>query len=147
MKTEDILRKQLTSRLRRLRDRALALNAEIQLVERLLADAEQGSFHSSLKLRKNSVHRLNAQARVRKHLGETEVSVRAQHLYTQLLRDDPALKSSTFRSHLKRMVDAGIIKQEGTRGYYQLVERPIAKPEGKETSRPWKLRVPHSRFF
>ena len=136
MKIEDTLRNQLTARLKRLRERSSVISAEIIYVEQMLANAEQGNFRSSFRLRRNGVRKLNLQAEVRKHLGSAPGSVKAHHLFDLLCQSDPALKPATFRSHLKRMVAAGIIKQEGERGYYQLVERFVEQSRDKEVFPP-----------
>ena len=145
MKTDEIVKRQLAARLERLKARAASLAAEIVMVERYLADAEKASaFLPQLKLRKNSVAKWSIQGQVRRVLTETQAPVRAQHLFDTLKKYEAGLKSSTFRSHIKRMVDAGIIKREGSRGHYQLVERPNEEPiDTREPSYPKRrIKVP-----
>lgn len=147
MKTDELLKKQLTKRLRRLRERAATLSAEIALVEQLLAQPEANFTNSNFKLRKNSIVKWSIQAQVKSCLAGAVSPIRAQTLLEQLREIDPGLKSSTFRSHLKRMSDAGIIIREGSRGLYRLKQLPSDTSREKDlVPRRRKVMTPGWRF-
>lgn len=137
---DEIVTKQLTSRLKRVQKRIAELTAEAEMIDRMLATAARGEAKATLKLRKNSRSKWSVQGQTRRYLADHEGPVRAQAIYTHLRQHDPSLNSSTFRSHLRRMVDGNVIKREGSRGHYQLVERPNEKPE-REVVRSWRPRL------
>lgn len=144
MRADEAVKKQLDARLRRLRRRAVETAAEIVMVERLLADIENRSTTPNMKLRKNGVAKLSVQSGVRRLLTEAGVPMRAKDLLEALRRTEPNLKASTFRSHLKRMVDSDIIAPDSGRGLYKLAERPSVESDEGHQPRRRPVRVEYS---
>lgn len=136
MTPDQFVRDQLASRLKRLRARVATLTAEIEMLERMMADAEKFSTIPRLKLRSNSQGKWTVRGQVRSYLTAHPPSAKAQDILDYLRKYDPSLNPSTFRSHLKRMVADGSLKQEGERGHYQLVAPPSPDPEKAEGGRP-----------
>lgn len=129
MRADEAVKKQLTIRLGRLRRRAAEVGAEIMMVEQLLADVENRSVNPRMKLRKNGVAKLSIQGGIKRVLAEKGIAVQAKDLLEAARSAEPSLKASTFRSHLKRMVDARLIERDGLRGYYCLVEPASVEPK------------------
>ena len=123
MTPDELVSRRLASRLRQVRNRIAELSAEAEMLELTLANAAKSTAKPTLKLRKNSRDKWSVRGQVRRYIDEHIGPVRAQAIYDHLRQFDPSLKSSTFRSHIKRMVDDNIIQQEGTRGHYRLVEK------------------------
>ena len=138
MRADEAVKKQLTARLQRLRRRAAEVAAEITMVEQLLADVENRSIDPRMKLRKNGVNKLTIQGGIKRLLAEKGVSMQAKDLLEASRAAEPTLKASTFRSHLKRMVDANLIEHDGSRGRYRLVESVPLGP--KEADPPRRRR-------
>ena len=136
MTPDRLVRQQLALRLKRLRARIATLTAEAEMIERMVADAEKFSTVPKLKLRSNSQAKWTVRGQVRNYLTGKPAPVKAQSIFDFLLQFDPSLKSSTFRSHLKRMVDEGIIRHEGERGHYQMVERSRSDTEEVVRTKP-----------
>ncbi|MHC1999345.1 hypothetical protein ACYQR9_02745 [Methylobacterium sp. CM6241] len=129
MRADEAVKKQLTARLKRLRRRAAEVAAEISMVEQMMADVEIRAIDPRLKLRSNSVSKLSVQSTVRRILKQNNAPLRAGDIF-DLIRDaDPSLKSSTFRSHLRRMVEAGYIIRNEARGYYSIAENSPQEAE------------------
>lgn len=144
MRADDAVKKQLATRLKRLRRRVTEAMAEIAMVERLIADVENKSVNPSQSLRKNGVARLTVQSAVRLILKKQSAPMRARDILDALRKTGMSLKSSTFRSHLKRMVDAGIISTGGARGYYNLIEEYYNEmPEATYLPQP-EVRISYS---
>ena len=123
MTPDQLVMQQLAARLKRVKGRIVALTAEAEMIERMLADAEKSVVIPRARLRKNSKAKWSAQGQIRLQLTGQSAPVRAAIIFESLKRYDPALNASTFRSHLKRMVEAGVVKHEGPRGHYSLVKR------------------------
>lgn len=141
MTPDRLVRQQLTLRLRRLRARIATLTAEAEMIERMVADAEKFSTVPKLKLRANSQGKWTVRGQVRGYLTNKPAPVKAQAIFEFLLQYDPSLNSSTFRSHLKRMVDDGIIRQEGNRGHYRLVAEPNREPKEPSRTKPRQITI------
>ncbi len=137
MTPDRLVVQQLAMRLKRVRSRIATLTAEAEMIERMVADAEKFAVIPRLKLRINSQGKWTVRGQIRRYLTENPSPAKAQAIYDFLRRYDPSLNASTFRSHLKRMVEDGIVKREGPRGHYQLVTKPADEPQ--EVS-PAKLR-------
>lgn len=131
-----LVKQQLIARLKRLRARIATLTAESEMIERMVSDAEKFAAVPRLKLRANSQGKWTVRGQVRSYLTEYPPSAKAQDILDFLRKYDPSLNPSTFRSHLKRMVADGILKQEGERGRYQLITPPSLDSERMETGRP-----------
>ncbi|MBP2495317.1 hypothetical protein ABID82_002351 [Methylobacterium sp. PvP062] len=123
MQADAAVRKQLATRLKRLRQKAVAVSAEIELVERLLIGLEKGPSQPIRGLRKNSVARLSFQSIVRQTIEKSGSPLKSAEIFKALIDVDPGLKPATFRSHLKRMVDAGVLTRKGPRGFYDVVDK------------------------
>lgn len=144
MRADEAVKKQLAARLKRLNKRGAEIAAEIVMVERMIADVERRAINPHLRLRKNSIVKLTLQGTVRRLLSNRKTPVQAKDIFNVLLEVEPSLKSSTFRSHLKRMVDSGVIKAGGLRGTYVLVDDPeLGFPEQLH-SRRRQQRIPYS---
>lgn len=141
MSLDRFVARQLAIRLKRVRRQIAALSAEAEMIERMIADAEHSAVVPRLKLRKNSQGKWTVRSQIRAYLEERTGPVRAKTLYDFLKQYDPSLKASTFRSHLRRMVDDNVVKREGSRGYYQLVNRPTEEPKEVELFRPRAVRM------
>lgn len=129
MTPDRIVAHQLAIRLKRVKNRIATLTAEAEMIERMVADAEKFAVVPRLRLRKNSQGKWTVRGQVRRYLTEHRSPVKAQAIFDFLKQYDPSLNSSTFRSHLKRMVEDGTVKHQGARGHYQLVDRPSDEPE------------------
>ena len=112
------VKRQITVRLRRLRRRADETAAEIAMLEQLLANMELLSTKSLVKLRKNSVGKWSFQSKIIVILEDVSVPLKAEYILDKLRKSDPSLKSSTFRSYIRRMAASGSILQSDRRGYY-----------------------------
>lgn len=144
MRADEAVKKQLAARLKRLHKRRLEIAAEIVMVERMIADVENRTINPNLRLRKNGIVKLTLQGEVRRLLSNCKTPVLASDIFDALIESEPLLKSSTFRSHLKRMVDSGIIKSGGVRGTYVLAETPEQEPPERLPSRRHEPRIPYS---
>lgn len=136
MTPDRLVKQQLTARLKRVNARIATLKAEAEMIERMLADAERHSIQPRLKFRTNSQGKWTVRGQVRSYLTEHPPSAKAQELLDHLKKYDPSLNPSTFRSHLKRMVEDGILIQNGGRGIYQLAPRHTPFSEKEDSARP-----------
>ena len=136
MTPDRLVKQQLSARLKRLRARIATLQAEAEMIERMVADAEKFATVPRLKLRANSQGKWTVRGQVRSYLTEHPPSAKAQDLLDHLKKYDPSLNPSTFRSHLKRMVEDGILSQGAERGLYQLAPRHSPMPEKEDSTRP-----------
>lgn len=89
-----------------------------RVLQRLLMEArDSGKYRPAVK-RRNSVDRVMIETAVRSALyGKT--SVKSRDIYNEVLKVSNDLKHSTFRSHLHRMKEKGLILQHG-RGAWKL---------------------------
>lgn len=90
-----------------------------QVLQRLLMEARtRDGFRTPIK-RRNSTDRVLIEAAIRRALyGKT--SVRSRDLYEEVKKVSHDLKHSTFRSHLHRMKEKGLILQDG-RGVWKRI--------------------------
>ena len=103
------------------------LHAERRALERLLLDARRENAAKTEAVRRNSGKRILVENSILKTLrrSNSPVSNRDLYLNARLVVFD--LKETTFRSHIKRMKDAGKIVPKGNRWVL---------PEPKEPTKP-----------
>ena len=91
-----------------------------QVLQRLLMEVRvSGKYRPAVK-RRNSVDRVMIETAIRRALyGKT--FVKSRDIYKEVLKVSHDLKHSTFRSHLHRMKEKGLILQHG-RGSWKLPE-------------------------
>lgn len=89
-----------------------------QVLQRLLMEARnRDGFRPPVK-RRNSVDRVMIETAIRRSLYGKE-SVKSRDIYEEVKKVSSELKHSTFRSHLHRMKEKGLILQQG-RGAWKL---------------------------
>ena len=133
MTPDRLIRQQLTIRLKRLRARIATLTAEAEMIQRMVADSEKFDTIPRLKLRSNSQSKWTVRGQIRSYLTSNQLIAKAQDIFDFIQQYDPSLNPSTFRSHLKRMVDDRTLTKE-ERGHYRLTIPP-EPPEKAEAAR------------
>lgn len=88
------------------------------VLQRLLSETRgRGTAQPAVK-RRNSADRVMIETAIRRAL-YGKASVKSQDIYKEVMKVSHDLKHSTFRSHLHRMKDKGLILQHG-RGAWRL---------------------------
>ena len=99
------------------------LNAERGVLERLLLKARRENIAHRDVVRKNSINRILVEDNILNTLKNSSKPMTARDLYAVVRHVVYNLKSTTFRSHLRRMKDRGIIQQRsGYGGQWSLPE-------------------------
>ena len=88
------------------------------VLQRLLLEARGRGRSSPVVKRRNSTDRVMIETAVRRALYK-KASVKSRDIYDEVLKVSHDLKHSTFRSHLHRMKEKGLILQHG-RGAWKL---------------------------
>ena len=114
------LERQFLGRIRLISARIRSLETERSMLERLLKENMSEARKKFFKFRKNSGKRITIQSEILQILGEMERPVQAKEVYNKLLAKIPDLNSSTFRSHIKRLAETGVIEQAPGRGRYMI---------------------------
>ena len=91
------------------------LNVERRALERLLLDARREHAEKTEAVRRNSGKRILVENSILKALRRSQTPVSNRDLYLNARTAVFDLKESTFRSHIKRMKDAGKIVPSGRR--------------------------------
>lgn len=91
------------------------LALEKRALERLLLDARRENAEKTEAVRRNSGKRILVENSILKTLRRSPTSVSNRDLYLNARLAVFDLKESTFRSHIKRMKDAGKIVPDGKR--------------------------------
>ena len=135
---------ELVGRIRRLEAKKAKLEREILLLRQLRAENEKSIVPRRVRLRKAGLGRVAAHNRIVRFLEDHLKPVPSKLIMTDLRKSDPDLKPSTFRSHLKRLTDAGVLRQEGARGSYVLIKRDDNTRPGEDEyfPKPYRLRPP-----
>lgn len=135
---------QLVGRIRRLEAKKAKLEREIFLLKKLRAENEKSIIPRRIRLRKAGLGRVAAHNRIIRFLEDHTKPMPSKAIMAALRKVDPDLKPSTFRSHMKRLTDAGVLKQEGARGSYVLVKRDsnLVREEKERSPKPFRLRWP-----
>ena len=89
-----------------------------QVLQRLLMEVRKRDGLTPAIKRRNSVDRIMIETAVRRSL-YGKAAVKSRNIYEEVKKVSPDLKHSTFRSHLHRMKEKGIILQHG-RGEWKL---------------------------
>lgn len=89
-----------------------------QVLQRLLMEARRRDGFSRPVKRRNSVDRVMIETAIRRAL-YGKASVKSRDIYEEAKKVSSDLKHSTFRSHLHRMKEKGLILQHG-RGAWKL---------------------------
>lgn len=134
---------ELVGRIRRLEAKQAKLGREIYLLKRLRAENEKRILPQRVRLRKAGLGRVAAHNRIVRFLEDHSAPIPAKVIAAALRKVDPDLKASTFRSHMKRLADAGVIRQEGVRGSYVLIKRDSPPEDFREApQRAFRWRPP-----
>lgn len=88
------------------------------VLQRLLGEARRREQSGSVVKRRNSADRVMIETAIRRALYGKQ-SVKSRDIYDQVKKLSHDLKHSTFRSHLHRMKEKGLILQHG-RGSWKL---------------------------
>jgi hypothetical protein len=88
------------------------------VLQRLLGEARRRERSGPVVKRRNSADRVMIETAIRRALYGKQ-SVRSRDIYDQVKKVSHDLKHSTFRSHLHRMKEKGLILQHG-RGSWKL---------------------------
>ena len=131
---------ELVGRIRRLEAKRAKLDREIYLLKKLRSENEKRILPQRVRLRKAGLGRVPAHNRIVRYLEDHSSPLPAKVISAALRKVDPDLKASTFRSHMKRLCDAGVLKQEGARGCYVLIKRDIPETEVETSPKPYKSR-------
>ena len=91
------------------------LNLERRALERLLLNARRENAENTEAVRRNSGTRILVENSILKTLRRSPAPVTNRELYQNAKYMVFDLKESTFRSHIKRMKDAGKIVPKGSR--------------------------------
>ena len=91
------------------------LRSEKAALERLLLDARRENVQNKEAVRRNSTSRILVENSILKTLKRSASPVSNRDLYLNARAVVYNLKDSTFRSHIKRMKDAGKIVPKGNR--------------------------------
>ena len=94
------------------------LNESKRVIQRLLMEARTRDGFKSPVSRRNSVDRVMIETAIRRSLYGRS-SVKSRDIYNEVKKVSHDLKHSTFRSHLHRMKEKGLILQHG-RGAWKL---------------------------
>lgn len=103
------------------------LQIERRALERLLLDARRENAEKTEAVRRNSGKRILVENSILKTLRRSNSPVSNRDLYSNAKLVVFDLKDTTFRSHIKRMKDAGKIVPKGSRWVL---------PEPKEPTKP-----------
>ena len=96
-------------------NRIKELKSERAALERLLLDARRENVQNREAVRRNSTSRILVENSILKTLKRSNLPVSNRDLYLNARAVVYNLKDSTFRSHIKRMKDAGKIAPRGNR--------------------------------
>lgn len=88
------------------------------VLQRLLSEVRTRGSTQPVVRRRNSFDRVMIETAIRRAL-HGKASVKSRDIYIEVLKVSRDLKHSTFRSHLHRMNDKGLILQHG-RGAWRL---------------------------
>lgn len=99
-------------------------------LERLLLRARRENLAARRVTRKNSVGRALVEQAIIDTLAASPKPVRGSDLYEAVRKADFTLKEVTFRSHVHRMKERGIIENPKNQpGWWALVSTPEQSPE------------------
>lgn len=104
------------------------LQIERRALERLLLDARRENAEKTEAVRRNSGKRILVENSILKTLRRSNSPVSNRDLYSNARLVVFDLKDTTFRSHIKRMKDAGKIVPKGSRWVLPEPKEPI-KPQ------------------
>jgi hypothetical protein len=91
------------------------LQSERRALQRLLLDARRENVENTETVRRNSATRILVENSILKLIRKSSLPVSNKDLYANAKFMVYELKESTFRSHIKRMKDAGKIVPKGRR--------------------------------
>ena len=104
--------------LRELEQEIVRLQQAKAVIQRLLSEARTRDGFKTPTKRRNSVDRVMIETAIRRALYGRS-SVKTRDIYKEVQEVSSDLKHSTFRSHLHRMKEKGLIMQHG-RGAWKL---------------------------
>jgi DNA-binding transcriptional ArsR family regulator len=111
-------------RLTEIEEKMVELQQEKLVLQRILYNARKEKITLSEVTRRNSFGRILIENKIMESLGDKGEYWRASELYIRAKSVDNNLKDSTFRSHLRRMSERGLIESSTRRGYWR-----AAKPK------------------
>ena len=117
------LESQLLAQLAEVEKRIVELTAERETLQRLITKARHKNIHMKDVTRKNSFDRILIENSVLEILKESGTSVRTKKMLSVVQSVVYGLKDSTFRSHLHRMKEKGLIKPSYYHGSWDIVEK------------------------
>jgi DNA-binding transcriptional ArsR family regulator len=98
------------------------LTAEKEALERLIIRIRDGRARVLDVTRRNSLDRILVESKVYEIVSGHKTPVLGRYIFEEIVSILPSMKSSTFRSHLHRMKDKGIIKISDQRGFWTLAD-------------------------
>jgi hypothetical protein len=97
------------------------LKSERLKAERMLFRARRDRQGLKDINRKNSLDRVIIENRIVQILTLEKTHMSIKQIYKDVLMMDSTVKESTFRSHIHRLSEKGLIKNSGIRGYWKKV--------------------------
>lgn len=94
------------------------LTAEKQTLERLIIRERENRVRRFDVTRKNSLDRILVEDKICEIITKRDTHVYGKYIFNEVASILPGMKGSTFRSHLHRLKDKGIIKMSNKRGFW-----------------------------
>lgn len=96
------------------------LSAERDVIKRLILKARKDDLNLRDVRRKNSIDRIVIESGILEVLRGAKRGIRTKQIFATIRISAPQLKSATFRSHLHRLKERGLIVSVRGHGYWAL---------------------------
>jgi hypothetical protein len=117
---DDLAESRLLAQLTEIDVQMLQLAAEKSALERLIRKIREGKCCASEVTRQNSIDRIVIEQRIKEILIQYNYPVDGKYVYKELTKIMPDLKPATYRSHLHRMKERGMVARSKKRGFLTL---------------------------
>jgi hypothetical protein len=117
---DELMEKRLFAQLVEIETSIAQLLAEKAALQRLITRVRGKRIKAMDVTRRNSIDRIIVEDRISEILRKFDYPVVGSFLFNDIRSIIPAMNKSTFRSHLNRMKNKGMINPSGRRGYWTL---------------------------
>lgn len=94
------------------------LTAEKETLERLIIRERENRVRLFDVTRRNSLDRILVEDKICEVITKHNTPVYGRYIFNEVVSILPGMKGSTFRSHLHRLKDKGLIKMSPKRGFW-----------------------------
>jgi hypothetical protein len=117
---DELMEKGLRARLAEVEIGIAKLSAEKTVLWQMITRVMEKRVKVIDVTRKNSIDRIIVEDRISEILGKYKTHVDGKFLFGEIRSIKPEINKATFRSHLNRMKNKGMIKPSGKRGFWIL---------------------------